>query len=281
MAINTSATGGALLPEDTKWDDPNAVYNQYGDFWSEPSPIYDNDIALFLQPIVAGITGLQGPYVRPRWQPVPPNLLANTINWVAMGTQNIECDEYAWIGHRSIVWDGQGLKFDSGQAYSDPAGGGPSFDTGATFDTGRAFDVAQPEYDKPGATFDDGKTFDIDAAAIQADILYVNETLELFLSFYGPNAQRMAARARDAFQISQNQEALKKKSFVFSHAGSITQANEQINKIWYNRRDLILYLRRSVIRAYPVLDIVSANGSAISDDLSMNRAFAVLQPSGG
>ena len=63
---NTSATGGYLAP-------------------TAPVPPDDEDLDNLLQELVAGVTGLPGEMVRPRWQPIVPKQPEPTENWCAMG----------------------------------------------------------------------------------------------------------------------------------------------------------------------------------------------------
>lgn len=63
---NTSATGGYLAP-------------------TAPVPPDDVDLDNLLQELVAGVTGLPGEMVRPRWQPTVPKQPEPTENWCAMG----------------------------------------------------------------------------------------------------------------------------------------------------------------------------------------------------
>ncbi len=49
------------------------------------TPVFDDGLADALQAWVAGITGLDGTLVRPRWQPVAPNRPDLTTNWCAIG----------------------------------------------------------------------------------------------------------------------------------------------------------------------------------------------------
>jgi hypothetical protein len=71
---NTSATGGALLPDST------------------PSNLEDNALVDFFQAWVVGITGLAGQFVRPRWQPESVNIPDQTVNWAALGIVKREAD---------------------------------------------------------------------------------------------------------------------------------------------------------------------------------------------
>lgn len=63
---NTSATGGYLAP-------------------TAPVPPDDEDLDNLLQELVAGVTGLPGEMVRPRWQPTVPKQPEPTESWCAMG----------------------------------------------------------------------------------------------------------------------------------------------------------------------------------------------------
>lgn len=80
---NTSATGGFLSP-------------------SSPPPPEDDALDAILQACVAGVTGLPGHLVRPRWQPKPPIQPEADIDWCAVGLVD-EDPEF----NISIVHDGQ------------------------------------------------------------------------------------------------------------------------------------------------------------------------------
>lgn len=78
---NTSATGGPLAPETT------------------PAPLEGQDLNRFLQQVVAGISGLDGTVIFPRWQKEPPNLPSVGVNWAAVGIVRRDPDTYAAILH--------------------------------------------------------------------------------------------------------------------------------------------------------------------------------------
>ncbi len=63
---NTSATGGYLAP-------------------TAPVPPEDDALDNLLQELVAGVSGLSGSLVRPRWQPTVPKQPEPTVNWCALG----------------------------------------------------------------------------------------------------------------------------------------------------------------------------------------------------
>ena len=77
---NTSATGGYLAPV-------GAV------------PADDLDLDVLLQGAVAGITGLPGAMVRPRWQPVTPRQPEPTENWCAIGVVDEQPENTPSIEH--------------------------------------------------------------------------------------------------------------------------------------------------------------------------------------
>jgi hypothetical protein len=78
---NDSSTGGYLLPLD------------------EPKPLEGRELNDFLQGWVAGVTGLAGSLVRPRWQAEPPNVPPGATAWAAVGAQTRPADEFPLIIH--------------------------------------------------------------------------------------------------------------------------------------------------------------------------------------
>lgn len=79
---NTSATGGYLLPDA-----------------DGPQPLEGDALVDFLQSVVVGCTGLDGRWVRPRWQPEPPNLPPADQSWCAIGIVERSSDTYAYVEH--------------------------------------------------------------------------------------------------------------------------------------------------------------------------------------
>ncbi|MBB3006038.1 phage neck terminator protein [Cupriavidus alkaliphilus] len=77
---NTSATGGYLAP-------------------TAPVPPEDDALDDLLQGLVAGVTGLPGNLVRPRWQPTVPKQPEPSVNWCALGVTEQENDAGPAIQH--------------------------------------------------------------------------------------------------------------------------------------------------------------------------------------
>lgn len=79
---NTSATGGYLQPAGTV------------------TPVADLDLDLVVQALVAGVTGLPGDRVRPRWQSTQPRMPEITVDWCAVGVTLTDTERgTAYIDH--------------------------------------------------------------------------------------------------------------------------------------------------------------------------------------
>jgi hypothetical protein len=61
-----SASGGYLVPV-------------------SPLPLDDEELGRRLSNVVAGVTGIPGNLVRPRWQKNPPPIPDEGVDWVAVG----------------------------------------------------------------------------------------------------------------------------------------------------------------------------------------------------
>jgi len=83
---NTSATGGYLAP-------------------TAPVPLEDDALDDLLQELVAGVTGLPGAMVRPRWQTTVPKQPEPSENWCAIGVNRQANDASPAIQHEG---DGDG-----------------------------------------------------------------------------------------------------------------------------------------------------------------------------
>ena len=93
---NTSATGGYLAPVTT------------------PNSPDDGDLDAVFQKAIAGITGLPGNMVRPRWQPVMPKQPEPSTNWCAFGVSLQSVPDQPYIEH-----DGTGDGIDRLRRHED------------------------------------------------------------------------------------------------------------------------------------------------------------------
>lgn len=184
---NDSSTGGYLDPA------------------ASPAPLQGQDFDRFMQQVVVNITGIAGQFVRPRWQPEPPNAPPNSTDWAAIGAIDFNADTFPSVSH---------VDTDSG---------------------GR-------------------------------DVLFEQEEVAMLVSFFGPNAVRNAAVFRDGLKIAQNREVLASADIAVIDTGRITAVPALMHERWQYRVDLPFNLRRAIRRFYPVLNILSATGSIITDN---------------
>lgn len=72
-------------------------------------PLYGDALDDLLQGIVSGITGVAGKFVRPRWQPEPPEHPPHDTNWIAFGLASFEFDVFPSIIHDPNGNSGNGV----------------------------------------------------------------------------------------------------------------------------------------------------------------------------
>lgn len=101
------------------------------------------------------------------------------------------------------------------------------------------------------------------------DQLMRNEELDLLCSFYdlGTNglADFYAELVRDGVVISQNREYLKAQNFDLGFVGDMTVVPSLLKVRWLYRVDLAIQIRRQIFRQYPVLNVLSVQGTVTPD----------------
>lgn len=85
---NDSSTGGYVVPA--------------------ASPPYDESLEDIFQGALAGITGVGGTLVRPRWQAEPPNQPDFDTSWISFSVTVIDQDTFAYQSHEDTVSDPPG-----------------------------------------------------------------------------------------------------------------------------------------------------------------------------
>ena len=91
------------------------------------------------------------------------------------------------------------------------------------------------------------------------------EKVKILVSMYGPDAMALGARFRDGLWISQNREVMILAGVTLHDVGVLISAPELVNDKWLNRADLEIHLSRSVGRVYPILNLLSAEGTIVAD----------------
>lgn len=91
-----------------------------------------------------------------------------------------------------------------------------------------------------------------------------HEDLEVPLQIYGPGAYDIGVLIRDSLEIPQNLEQLKKANMGFVNVGPMQHIPDLINERWFNRYVMSVFFRREIERKYPILSILSANGTIYS-----------------
>lgn len=69
---------------------------------------YDAELDAIFQTMVAGLSGIAGNLVRPRWQPGNPIQPEPTVNWASVGVMEITDDAGPYIFHDPIANSGDG-----------------------------------------------------------------------------------------------------------------------------------------------------------------------------
>lgn len=108
------------------------------------------------------------------------------------------------------------------------------------------------------------------------DEMQRHETIELMVSFYGPNSARSATLFRDGLYIPQNREELWKAQVALLDFGRLVSVPDLLNQTWRRRIDAPLRLNRCITRVYPVLNLLSAQGS-VNTAAGATQAFTVTE----
>jgi hypothetical protein len=102
-----------------------------------------------------------------------------------------------------------------------------------------------------------------------------HETIDVLVSFYGPNSQMYAGRFRDGIAVPQNTEPLSDVDMRWIECGPLRQVPELVNAQWIRRQDMTARFRRKVTRVYGIESLLIADVDAF-DDTSV--AFTVVVP---
>lgn len=97
--------------------------------------------------------------------------------------------------------------------------------------------------------------------AENVSVLQRHENLEIKCSFYGPECEEISSMVRDGFQITQNLEGLRSANMGFTSTGKAMHVPDFVNERWIDRFEMLVYLKREIIRTYPILNFISVRGT--------------------
>jgi hypothetical protein len=111
-------------------------------------------------------------------------------------------------------------------------------------------------------TEDDADTFAYNSLDSNNNNVFMRmEALTVQCTFYGPKALHYAKLVRDGFQIGQNREVLQSAKMDFVSTSKATRAPDLVNERWVSRWEMSISLRREILRVYPILNVLSVNGT--------------------
>jgi len=100
-----------------------------------------------------------------------------------------------------------------------------------------------------------------DAGGNGSDQLQRHETVEVLISSYGPNASKNLSLLRDGLQVEQNRAVLTQNGMGLEATGEMIPVPTLAKNQWLRRYDLLFTMRRQILRSYPVLSLLSSQGT--------------------
>lgn len=79
-----------------------------------------------------------------------------------------------------------------------------------------------------------------------------HESIELFLSFYGPHGQQVASLFRDGLAIPQNIAQLREHKIKFIECGQVISAPDFLNNQYVHRYDAIARFSRKTLKTWAI-----------------------------
>lgn len=122
----------------------------------------------------------------------------------------------------------------------------------------------------PGATLQDG-----------SDLLYTHQNIDILCSFYSDtqdNADQCAELLALGLQIPQNREQLQLADWGLIECTEALPVPSLAKERWLYRSDTTMRFRRGMTRVYPVLNLLSAQVTIITDEPPLEIVVNVTPP---
>lgn len=110
------------------------------------------------------------------------------------------------------------------------------------------------------------------------DQLTRHESVEILLSSYGPNASGNLSLLRDSLLVEQNRAVMVAAGMGQTETGEIIPAPTLVKDRWMRRFDMTMSFRRSIQRTYPVLTLLSAQGTLNTEAMTTSIDVGPLTP---
>lgn len=98
-----------------------------------------------------------------------------------------------------------------------------------------------------------------------SDVIQRQEELTVLCSIYGPAADSTAEMLREGLSVEQNRAVLSASGMNLVSVGEVGTIPVMLNTQWYYRVDVPVHIRREIIRTYPVLTLLSSQGTVSSE----------------
>ena len=92
-----------------------------------------------------------------------------------------------------------------------------------------------------------------------------HEEIDIACIFYGPNNQSYSTILRDGMYLSQNREQLFSVGMGLVGFSDSVHVPDLVNDRYFDRTDITMTLRREIIREYPILHFLGADGQIIAN----------------
>jgi hypothetical protein len=121
-----------------------------------------------------------------------------------------------------------------------------------------------------------------DATGLGSDTIRRHELLTIMASFFDTGvsgqADSFAEIFREGAMIPQNLEALTQADMGIVETGEATAVPSLLKERWLYQVDIRVVIRREIVRSYPVLNLLSSQGTLVTDATPPTPTFNIGVP---